>query len=1214
MVRFVFNKTFKEFFVYELDTQESVINRLASELNTLPKFLYFTDGIPSMERLRDETPIKVENLLDTITTSEKGFEDLIEELNEGNKLKQQKLTTIDILSLFFAYNKSIIKTYTEIESTIGNLHVIFMDLIKDIDVDIKDIENYWKKSKEKKAEISKLIKKLKDEDLKHQVLFKKIDKQIIYTEFELESVKFNFSLDVKNITVMELFNNIVLNNEVPFACINKFFKIFKDFTPPDDWNFYDETVILFKVLTKKTLEDAKMEDYIDTFVSVEGEEEGEKVATVNMTTFINQNGKFLSQQELISRFLSSIRNLGSIIPRNINETRVNGCFYFPNHNMNKYVMADLIMNNSMFSSLMSINESEKATKKKESVYIHFYNSQIGNLTANLTEKIAERNDPELRGKNRSDFKQGSYYIRVKITSAENINSVKEFQKLFSKLMIIYDQEYKTIVDFYSTYIKDFGKIKTKEKINPQKITIKDIAPEVFAIGYPQRCTKPPTIIEDDEIEKALKDGYEIMTYPKKSESTYNFPSRNYICKESTIAKFPGLRENPLENSDTVPYLPCCYKKPHNVPGCGSILRNYEFGESIPEKKNEQQDLIKTKKFASQDSYGRLPENMQKLFEIFDYDEEYTYVRKGMYNGNSSFLECVMEAMETEILTVKNTEKYLATQRKKMATPENAALCRQEMYDYTTEEIINIIGNSDIYMNPSLFTSLLEQYFGCNIFVFNRQKEDGELIIPRHAQGYYKNKLESKCILIYEHNGSNADRGTYKGSHCELIVKWKKSDTKDLSYSFDYNNKVSTEVIKVFNRMCQTYVLNTEIKKSTFPKEIAKLFFNQGIDSYGKCRMLKFEFKGVTGTLLTEPIQPFSVIEEKKWIATTISTELAVQFAKTISTKLTKKIANKTNNMILTGKRVVNGKIKELYFTFCNTKVSIPVTQDEDEDADEDLFKDVLEINQTENYPTKSVSVLEKHNKYKQLTRCIIEYMFWLFSKYLKENPKLILSDIETINKFAKEKITIIKKFKYNKVSNIFNEQSSVMRDNKLVVKSEETLKRLLYTLRLSLRSFGKKIQEYHEKKIIENFYIDVTDFDQHPQQVVLNGEDSVEKWNLEKKNKHVINNSVQQKLTLPYFFQNELVDNNTFFLAQNTTSLEKALKISEIWFESGYNVGYDPQESKNNYEFNLYRYVNSQDILVYKINGNSTSNNIRILGYKIEGVSFFTALLSFGDL
>ena len=46
MVRFVFiNEIFKhkDLFVYELDTQDSVINRLASELNTIPKFLYFNE-------------------------------------------------------------------------------------------------------------------------------------------------------------------------------------------------------------------------------------------------------------------------------------------------------------------------------------------------------------------------------------------------------------------------------------------------------------------------------------------------------------------------------------------------------------------------------------------------------------------------------------------------------------------------------------------------------------------------------------------------------------------------------------------------------------------------------------------------------------------------------------------------------------------------------------------------------------------------------------------------------------------------------------------------------------------------------------------------------------------------------------------------------------------------------------------------------------------
>ena len=56
----------------------------------------------------------------------------------------------------------------------------------------------------------------------------------------------------------------------------------------------------------------------------------------------------------------------------------------------------------------------------------------------------------------------------------------------------------------------------------------------------------------------------------------------------------------------------------------------------------------------------------------------------------------MEAMDTDILEVEDSEKRLVEEREKMATPENAALCKQEMYDYTTEEIINIIRNPEVY--------------------------------------------------------------------------------------------------------------------------------------------------------------------------------------------------------------------------------------------------------------------------------------------------------------------------------------------------------------------------------------------------------------------------------------------------------------------------------------------------------------------------------------
>ena len=60
-------------------------------------------------------------------------------------------------------------------------------------------------------------------------------------------------------------------------------------------------------------------------------------------------------------------------------------------------MKDLILNNSIFSAVLAIDESQKATTEKDSIYIHFYNAQTGNVKAVLTEKISHKKDPLLKG-------------------------------------------------------------------------------------------------------------------------------------------------------------------------------------------------------------------------------------------------------------------------------------------------------------------------------------------------------------------------------------------------------------------------------------------------------------------------------------------------------------------------------------------------------------------------------------------------------------------------------------------------------------------------------------------------------------------------------------------------------------------------------------------------------------------------------------------------
>jgi hypothetical protein len=584
----VYVRTF-ELDIYDLDTQKSAITRLASEMKTIPKYLYFPEGVPSLEQLNKEDSISVEDLLEPIIAIDKKDLDFVTFANSiKGKLDQQNLDLRDdVLLPFVAHDSSYI-----IEGVIP--HTLLLLLSESIqsanlfdeksgELLLRDLEKFWENNRQETIE--RFTKKMEDvqkeaiEDKKRYQDFDKVSKKIHHTIFEQESVTFDFSLDLTNITIMEIFNHVRLNTGVPFATIDNFFKIFNDFNPPETWRESIKDGIIFKVLHKKNLDRSKHEDYTHGLLVVDGEPGKENVVVeMSLLTF----GNFLRRDEMIERFLASFYGLGDIRVKNITEKSIKGSFYFPNHTLNSYVFADLLMNNKLFSSMMSIDEREKATKKKESIYIHFYNSKTGKLTANITEKISVRNDSDLRGKDvNGEFKFGSTYIRVKIVIAENIQAVLIFQDLFSKLLAIYDQEYPAIIAFYEKYTPITMTEKKKDKVQPiLKTRLKDIAPEVFVSGYSQRCGFPPTIIDDNDTEalaQAKKDGLQIMRYPKDDDEQKDdklFPSRNYVCSNPK-ARFPGLHKNPFEkNKDIVRYLPCCFKKKNN-----DFFHQYFHGKS-----------------------------------------------------------------------------------------------------------------------------------------------------------------------------------------------------------------------------------------------------------------------------------------------------------------------------------------------------------------------------------------------------------------------------------------------------------------------------------------------------------------------------------------------------------------------------------------------------------------------------------------------------------
>ena len=1169
--------------IFMLDTRENIISRIAVSFQTVKKYLYFVDGIP--ENFINDTVYKVENLLEVIKSTD-SFSSLYEQIKD--KIDQQSISIkTDVLEPFIVYNESI-KNIPDsfldtvlfaVQQEIENLNVL-----NKRDINLRDIITRKKLIIERLTSSIQVEKNNSDKETRINREMEQTEVEKNYTDFELENISFEVYLESPKISIMELFNNIVLNDDVPFATINNIYKVLSDFSPNQDWIQSLPNDILLKFKDNK--------QYTNCFVSIENQDDFQ-LSTIKLTLAVSVSKKREEVRELtVQKILNVFLNRETLTVTQLNDVKLKGVFYFPNKGINKFVLSDMIMNDKRFSKFLSVDESVKASKNTESLYIHFTNPTTGEITANITERYSFKGDPNLRGKDIVNlFPYKSYYLRVKITSVNNTNSILQFQQMISQLLNLYEKNFEKVFNFYKTYIPTFGqKEEPNIVIKPPKL--KDLAPEVFVNGYPPTCPHQPTIIDDIELDEAKREGKHIMRFPKEEDATDNFPIRNYICNHEK-AIYPGLRSNPLSNNDVVPFLPCCYEKDHNeIPG--TEYRQYFFGDQPKSKFKFQQELILTNKFVGRDTFGTLPESLDRLFNVINNDKKYMYVRMGVTDSKSSFLECVLQGLykKTGILKHKSDQariKFINQYRTSLVTNKHLPICRQELYDYTIEQIQDKLNDYDQYFDPKLFVSLLEKIYKCNIYVFNKNG----LVLPRFEKKYFTSKVNSKDnLFIYQHRGSKNERATY--DRCELIVKW---DTggEDVEYSEDNKSDVSKKIGEIFNTVVKSYsfkgdgVSNSQQEFNYFSDS----YIAQGIDSYGKTIMIKFRHEGGEGTMLTSPMQPLPVQEVKDWIVSKVSLKSALDFLVSVQAE------NIAQNQI-------NGRVENVSAVIGDIPVTIPVVSSRANPS----FSIKLSEEDTNLY-NKTISINKIFNRNKKLARYISEYVLWLFSTFLAgrgDNVDLDQAVIEFQNK-----IKVDESFEYPPyVSKIFSLDSPLLRNGNIVVKNQEIAKRLIYHLKMQLRRNKNKVLSYHAIPSIESYYVDITDFDEHEGQIMIAGGDSLLHWITEKESRlNTFTSSIQLGVEAPYYFRNTLVSDR-IYMAQNTDSIEKAIKIGLTWRESGVNIGtnFEVEQVDVDIPYTLYSYRNSSDIKRYRVNDVGGQSGIDIVGYKYNDYPLFTVLLN----
>lgn len=1232
------NNQYFETFLF--DNVETIKDRIAIEkMNTLLEYVIFEPDITSVTQKGN---IKVINLLTPVLEQTSLEFPNIDFSSEKIIAQTRKKISRDKFECFFiTTNLTLIQTaqneqfLNALLLTMKNITTNPMNVWKNRDLFLKTYNNSLNK-----------FKKKVEKHTTYSIEFERIP-EIEFSKFELTNAQFTIDLGSTNLTLAELFNNIQVTKYIPYVNMNKLYKIHYDFIPSKEWLALETpNVILMKVDCEIVAELKSFKNPYKKYtnaafailknengVDLDAQTENHLIVTMDM----NVGYRNVSRNEFIQRVFDSlnISPLKEMTTRKTassasegsrlisvsendhlfkkfysqfttQELSIVGYYSYPFQTMLIPILSDLVMNNLFFYPLVAIDESIRASKIKANIYLHVIEGGMDSIS--LIMKVTDK----INMYGMAD--EGEKYIRSRIKT-KTLEDVLIYQKIISRFFTIYNNEKAHILSIYKDFIPNFLKEEEnnlkKKPIKTENLGLRAIAPNLFLPNYSRKCLKKPTIISDSKAAEYERTGEkQVMYFPYWGEST----KHNYIC-EHPNHPYPGLRDNQLENKETYPFLPCCYSKDQRERE-GSKYRHYYERESLKKKQQQSQDLFVTNKILPPGIAGILPKNIKDVFSLLEKNPKYMFVRIGMNKTKHSLLECVLVAKgKYNSIDPKARIPLLIIEKNKLAIEKYAMAAKQELYNESTNEIIQRILNED--MDATEFVHLMEQAFDCNIFIFtsNDKHPNGALIIPKHVQGYLKAKPTRETILIYQHIGSESDNAVHP--QCELIARSavEKVKTKNIISSFIPTDDVVVGLWNIFRKLNRSFIFNTMMPSFNIKKiEV----YSQFIDIYGKCRMINVKKNKEIITMISDPIPPYAAnASHKIYRASLKNIKL---FADEIKAVLIKQKVNK-------------GKVREINATISQGNINITFLSD-DSNRLQNVPMIVIDDNDEEykNIFEKNNNIVSKFSLNYRLSKIIFQYLLYIFSLYIDTNAKTSPLNNQELTQFINNKIVIIPNYNYEKNNNGVDIQLSpkfdlnsifVQNRTKLITTSTEMVRRLIFMLRLYQSNNFTELLQYKNKINIDDFFDEISDFDKKSFEIIVEGSHSVNNLIQSYKTKNILTKNIKINETYSYFFYNEHLS-KIIHIAQNTQHLLTAIAFVKFWHQYGYNPSeidlldtIKNNELSLNYTVEIYSYINNR--LITKIgNSNILFNQINptiklipgaVLGYLLHGNPMYTALM-----
>lgn len=1155
------------------DNSHTFIKRIASHLGSIPEFCYI---------IKIQTPTGDELSSDIHTMCDISTQTLI----EFKKYKSLHVDALDMLSIcanasltrqtlldFIDQYKLIIKTldilgkivsvwfYTRISKhktqpenvmndfVIPNEYRLFDETFSsksfaDMGFDIKPIKPTLLSSETYVNNLAEKIRANAQADLNFETAITEQQKILPakITKFEEERIRMLFQTNVENLAINEIFDAVVLSSEYPIAILNNFYKVFKNIQINTQW-INDQP--FDKIIVK----------YVVTYENV-----------IDITFELREKTLFISAEieptgKLTSRYLTSL--IPQIVPTlgltfvKQNFENITGVFYVPNVRLNIRIFEHMVMNDKRFSNFF-VDESAKPSREKSSIYTYFESSSEM-VAFILTPKFMDRYDVTMRGKSEIDFPEKSPYLRVRVLKIKSMQALEQLSDSFSRLITLYKQSESSVVKLYQTFglllLKDADTPVERKYAKTKKFI--ELDPTVFSGKYTRQCPNRPRVFDKKE---DLPKGSDFLVFPKTVEEG---KQHYYTChnENDDPFKYVGLIKN---NSTTVKhkYVPCCFKT-EQTSGNTHYLAYYEDQEH-PTRTVQQRlvhgiKILEYGKYATLDDFG----DVGNLFK--DPDQTYRYIRWSVDHTRMSFLQCIVEAMEPgkydNSNIKKRTESLIKIIREIANDDSFLETARQTFFDKTTDEIKEILLNENTVFSPKLFTQLFEHVFNCRIYTFS---DTTGMIIPISAKTYITdpNFIGANAVFLLENYGSQARANVLFPTY-EIIVRLR--GKTDVAFNYSPLSQMSVIVGKIYESMTSSNFGTDKLIGHTLPAEIYKRARWQIINAYGKTNGIITDDQ--TLIYIYEPIAPLPLPESKVYTVKPYDVVLN-------NVKLLRPSKISTVGYMLNG----NSVISAIEFRYDKIKYCIPVIHSV---GSVDKFKQLL-------IPNPNIEPeLNIVNKLRKLATFVTELMLYVFSKYVRDSNIAVVNN-SVIEVFVRSNTVIDGRVNYT-ISRSYKDAYSMFttRDGKMIIQSEELLKRLVYTLRLQLTQRMNDILNYYKRVQMENFTIDVLDFTEYPLQIIVDGKQSMMKYITDQHSVYNVSSAIDPYEIEPYMFKNSIIENQVFF-ALNVDTIEQAQEIAEKWGTS-----WDT-------------FVYNSEIEIKPID--VTGSKIKLLIYNIDSTLMYTVL------